>query len=446
MKTSFDKIIQRINAIDRDVGELNELKGKVSSDRPYSPSIRLAFDKQINSLINERVSLMELVLNNPPKWIEKANHNHKQNNITADALNYNKIPDFLTGDLSVANPKEKDIINFIKALPKTEIHLHLEACMNRDTLIELIKKNNIDTKPEEVNNIFNFEGLNGFINVFLFIQSSIRKPEDLKYMIDSLAQYLRKDNIIYAEVFFAPSKFIQNGLDFFAMVDVLIANIRRIKEEDGTEIRILVDVSRSFGRENAMNNLKKVLKLEYEEIIGIGLGGAELKGPPRDFEDIFRIAKESNLRVVAHAGEDDGPWAVWDAINILQAERIGHAISAIQDPKLIDHLKEKQIPIEICVTSNIFTGKYVKKEKHHPVRYYYDHGILTCINTDDPAIFNVDLSYEYFKLYRYLDFSLEEILDLIKKGVQATFHPNKKALWEKMEQRILQVKKDFKLS
>lgn len=445
MKTSFDKVIQRINAIDRDVGELNELKSKVSADRPYSPSLHLAFDKQINSLINERVSLMELVINNPPKWIEKSYKKNRNNHKNPDPLRYSKIPEFLIGDLSVANPQEKDVINFIKALPKTEVHVHLEACMDRELLLKMIEKNKIEIKQDEINNIYNFEGLSGFINVFLFIQSAVKSPEDLKYMIDSLATYLRKDNIIYAEVFFAPSKFIQNGLDFFAMVDVLVDRIREIKQEDGTEIKILVDVSRSFGRENAMNNLKKVLKLEHDEVIGIGLGGAELKGPPRDFEDVFRLARESNLKVVAHAGEDDGPWAIWDTIEILQAERIGHAISAIQDPRLLDYIKEKQIPLEICLTSNIFTGKYVKREKHHPVRYYYDKGLLTCINTDDPAIFNVDLSYEFFKLYRYLDFTLDEILDLIHKGVLSTFHPNKNALWKKMEKRISQVKKDFKL-
>jgi cAMP deaminase len=438
VKTRFEDILKRIESIDKDVGHLNTVKSKLPDDKPYSSNLQLAFDKQINQLLNERVFLMETVVLDPPPWLlEELN---KRGNITLSTL-----PQIQTGDLSVSSPTEKDVINFLHSLPKTEIHLHLEACLDKGILKQIIKKNHLRVTDDELDSVYNFEGLNGFINLFIFIQSLVQTPSDLQLMIDGLAEYMRNDNIVYAEVFFAPTKFVQNGLDFFEMMDVLVSRIREVKRKDGTDIRLLVDVSRTFGVENALKNLKNVIKLNYEEVIGIGLGGAEGKGPAKGFASVFGLARDSGLRTVAHSGEDEGPWEIWDALKILKAERIGHATSAIQDPQLLEYFVETQTPIEVCLTSNVFTGKYVRKETHHPVRRYYDMGIMTCINTDDPQIFNVSLTYEYFKLYRHLNFTIEELLDLVKKGVYSTFHPDKDILWNRLKEEIEVSKKNFKL-
>lgn len=437
MGTTFKEILERISVIDRDVSELNRLKSRLPADRPYSPSLQLSFDKQINNLLNERVALMELVVLNPPDWVLPKTDLSK--------LPLKEKESLLKESYTLAGefPSEQAVIDFLRALPKTEIHLHLEACVSKKTLRQLYEKNGNPISEQEIEEKFNFKDLNGFIQVFFFVQSSVKEPSDLGYFIESLHEYLKSNNIIYAEVFFAPSKFIQNGLDFDEMVEVIVKKIREIKALDGTEICILVDVSRSFGPENAMNNLKRVLRVRYPEIIGIGLGGAELMGPARDYAEVFRLAQEAGLRTVAHSGEDDGPWAIWEAVSLCKAERIGHATSAIQDPELVQYIKENHIPIEICVTSNVFTGKYVRKEQNHPVRYYYDQGLPLSINTDDPVIFNVNLTYEYFKLYRFLSFSLDEILDLIKQGVFATFHPKKEELWNRMEKEILRICNEY---
>ncbi len=438
MGLTFTEILDRIRILDRDVSELNRLKSRLPADRPYSSSLQISFDKQINNLLNERIRLLDLEISDPPRWLLGDSESFEAGRQTASAL-------LEPTDLSSKKLQDQDVINFIRELPKTEIHLHLEACVNKDTMKKLMAKNGIQLTDEEFEAKFNFKDLNGFIQVFFFIQSLVKEPADLYYFVGSLAEYMRTNNILYTEVFFAPSKFIQNGLDFDEMVAQLVEGIREEKAKDGIEIRILVDVSRSFGPENAMNNLNRVLKLKHKEVIGIGLGGAELMGPARDYGEVFRKAREAGLRVVAHSGEDDGPWAIWEAVEICKAERIGHGTSAIQDPELVNYLREKKIPIEICVTSNVFTGKYVRKEQNHPVRYYYDQGIPLCINTDDPEIFNVNLTYEYFKLWRFLDFSLEEIVDLVRQGVFATFHPQKESLWKEMEVKIKKVKEKYGL-
>ncbi|EQA44785.1 adenosine deaminase [Leptospira broomii serovar Hurstbridge str. 5399] len=436
MGLTFADILDRIRILDRDVTELNRLKSRLPADRPYSSSLQISFDKQINNLLNERIRLLELEVDRPPSWLLGDSEAHESGRSTASAL-------LEPADLSGQKLQDQDVINFIRELPKTEIHLHLEACVNKETMKKLMVKNGISLSDEEFEAKFNFKDLNGFIQVFFFIQSLVKEPADLYYFVGSLAEYMRTNNILYTEVFFAPSKFIQNGLDFDEMVSQLVEGIREEKAKDGIEIRILVDVSRSFGPENAMNNLNRVLKLKQKEIIGIGLGGAELMGPARDYVEVFKKAREAGLRVVAHSGEDDGPWAIWEAVEQCKAERIGHGTSAIQDPELINYLRENKIPIEICVTSNVFTGKYVRKEQNHPVRYYYDQGLPLCINTDDPEIFNVNLTYEYFKLWRFLDFSLEEIIDLVRQGVYATFHPQKETLWKGMEVKIKRIKEKY---
>ena len=201
----------------------------------------------------------------------------------------------------------------------------------------------------------------------------------------------------------------------------------------------------TFGPENASKNLQRILAAKTDSIIGIGLGGAELMGPAASFKEVFEQAHAEGLHAVAHAGEDDGPWSVRDTVEVLKAERVGHGISAIQDPSLVDLLAEKQVPMEICLTSNIFTGKYVREEKNHPVRHYYDKGLLCSVNTDDPEIFRVDLTDEYFKLYKHLDFTVSEISDLIRQGVSSSFSGDKAKMWREMEAEIATLRREYDL-
>lgn len=431
VETTFKEILKRISAIDRDMSELGQLKTDIPADRVYSTKLESTFEKEIEALLKEKAHLLDLTIKEPPVWVPRFFSKKKPDSLSVQS------------NSSIPNNSPNDLFSYIQKIPKTEIHLHLEGCLNIETIKKIIDKNKINITENDLENVFNFRDLNGFIQSFLFVQNIVKSADDIREMAQSLADYLRFENIIYAEIFFAPSRLIQNGLDFFEMVDALVHEIRRIQEIYGIEIKVLVDISRSFGVENALKNLNNVLKLKYNEVIGIGLGGAELSGPARDYEKLFQIAKNSGLRTVAHAGEDDGPWSIWDSVEILGVERIGHGTSAIQDPRLVDYLGENQIPIEICLTSNIFTGKYVKKESNHPVRLYYDKGLQTVINTDDPAIFKVTLSEEYYKLHKNLDFTVHEIHDLIKKSVYSTFHRNKSSLWTKIQNQISELKPSY---
>jgi adenosine deaminase len=330
-----------------------------------------------------------------------------------------------------------EIQSIITTLPKTEIHLHLEGLASVETIWKLKKKHqlifkNIHSK-EDLYTRFKVKNLNDFIDLFInVIQNAFQAEEDILHLIDDARAYLKRNNIVYAEIFFAPSKFVSNGFSFPKILEILDDGARRLQVEDSLSIRFIIDVSRTFGPENAMRNLDLTLENRKDSIIGIGLGGAESKGPARDYKEVFEKAKANGLHVVAHAGEDIGPESIWSAITDLNIERIGHGISAIEDESLMDYLKETQIPLEICPKSNIITGRYVSSYQDHPIRTFLDRGINVTLNTDDPTIFGSELTDEYMNLISNNIFSFKESIQLMKNTLDATFleQEEKAKIWK----------------
>ena len=343
----------------------------------------------------------------------------------------------------ILTPEQKKFKNLLLKIPKTEIHLHLEGLASVKTIWKLMKKNNLQYKninsKKDLEKKFEITSLEGFLDLFInIIQNSFLNVNDIEYLIDDAETYLIKNNIIYAELFFAPSKFIQMGLDFKKIIGILTRGAEKIKKKHNRDIKFLIDVSRSFGVENAMKNLDLVLANPSPVIIGIGLGGSEAKGPAKDYAKVFEKALSKGLHVVAHAGEDVGPQSIWDTITHLKAERIGHGISAILDEKLMTYLAEKKIPLEICPTSNLFTRRYAKTLKDHPVKIFFSRNMDVTVNTDDPTLFSVNLIEEYMNLLTQNIFTEKEIIEIIKNGVFATFLPKsrKNEIWKMIEAKL----------
>ncbi len=317
---------------------------------------------------------------------------------------------------------KEEFYSFFKKIPKTELHIHIEAVISRDSIKKLyLKKNGKEFSAAEMKKLFDYEDLNGFIAAFLQVQDLFTSVDDFDLVFSDLEQYIIDNGISHMEAFFAPSAFLKKGFDYGEMMANFEKNVAKIKKETGVTVWLLCDVSRTFGMENAMQNLDRVLAAKSPSVIGIGLGGAESKGPCKDFGPVYEKAIKNGLRVVAHAGEDVGPESIWDAINILHAERIGHGITAIQDEKLMDELTKTQLPLEVSPTSNVFTKKIVKKFEDHPIRAFFDHGMMVTVNTDDPLFFKVSLLDEYWNLYKKLHFSKKELKQLILNSFASSF-------------------------
>lgn len=342
--------------------------------------------------------------------------------------------------------RTNNLRNILLNLNKTEIHLHLEGIVSPDTIWQLMQKNNLRydgiTTKEDIACRFDIKNLEQFLDVYInIIQNSFKTEVDLALLFEDMGRYLQKNHIVYAEVFFAPSKFLKMGLDYGLMMDILTEGAAMLQKVYHAEVKFLVDVSRTFGLENAMNNLDLVLSHRAARktvpVIGIGLGGSEKNGPAKDFVKVFEKAKAEGLHVTAHAGEDVGPESVWDTLDDLHAERIGHGISSYLDEKLMSYLAEKRTPLEVCPTSNIFTRKYTDKIENHPVRKLFDKNVFVTINSDDPSLFSTSLVDEYMLLFRHRIFSEEEILLLVERNIDASFLSDEKKEKLKKENKAI---------
>lgn len=318
--------------------------------------------------------------------------------------------------------EKSEFISILQKVPKAELHIHIEAVMSKDTIKKLyLKKNGVEFSDAEMTKLFDYSDLNGFIVAFLKVQDLFTSVDDFDLIFEDFKNYLIRNGVVYTEAFFAPSAFIKKGFKYDEMTKNFERNIKKIKAETGITIKLLGDVSRTFGLENAENNYKMFKSNLFDGFIGIGLGGAESKGPTKEFGPVFKSALDDGFHAVAHAGEDCGPESIWDAIRICHAERIGHGITASQDEELMEYLANHKIPLEVCPTSNVFTKKYVKSMKEHPVKKFYEKKIPVTIATDDPLFFGVELLDEYWNLFSELDFSMDDIKNLILASFECSF-------------------------
>jgi adenosine deaminase len=334
---------------------------------------------------------------------------------------------------------------FIATIPKTEIHLHIEMCVSSKSYETLMDKYDIprDEKTSGITDFSKIVSLESMIESFYFLQSFFREPEDFQLVVDDVIDYAQANNIYYIEAFASPSMVLNRGLvSFEQMFTTLVEGFQAAYEKTGIDVRLIVDVSRSFGLENAQRNLdltnKFLKKSPTDRILGIGLGGQEQGHPCAEYEDVFTKARAAGFHVVAHAGEEVGPESVWEALDLLKAERIGHGISSIQDKKLMERLKKDQIPLEICPMSNIITKKYYDSYEKHPIRAFFDFGLNVTLNTDDPILFSIMLNEEYENIAEKIGFSRDELMMITRNNLMSTFLPEdqKEKHWKTVQKAV----------
>jgi aminodeoxyfutalosine deaminase len=333
---------------------------------------------------------------------------------------------------------EIDVVEWLRGLPKVELHLHLEGTIQLDTLLELSKRHDAEPLTEDAaRKLYIYENFLGFMDSFKAVSARLKGPDDYELITYNMIRDLAAQGVVHAEVY------ISFGIIFYwknAEVEPYVEAIERGRvcgEKDfGTTIYWLIDAVRHFGAEEGTKVFRKAAELRklYPSIIGIGIGGDEARGSADLFRDSYAEAKEAGLRLTAHAGETIGPESVWAAINI-GAERVGHALSAQHDPELLEVLAQKQIPLELNVTSNIRTG-CCKSFDEHPVKMYFESGLMVTINSDDPPMFGSNLLEEYVLVQERFEFSLEQMRELAANAVEASFLPpeRKLALLRRVEQ------------
>lgn len=297
-------------------------------------------------------------------------------------------------------------------MPKVELHLHLEGAIPVPTLWQLIEQHGgdpvIKTEAQLVDR-FTYRNFAHFIETWTWMNGFLRTTDDFTFAAEAVAGHLASQNIVYAETSFSPSDFRRHGLVPQSIALAIRAGLDRV---DGVKVPLIVDLVRDRGPEGAAQTLAAIKDVSAEAgIIGIGIGGSEGTHPPEQFAEVYRDARDSGFRLTAHAGEAAGPESVWGAIRSLGVERIGHGIRSVEDPSLVAYLAERQIPLEVCPTSNLRTGVVANWERH-PVLDLIDAGALVTINTDDPTMFEVSLVGEFSNLEQRLgldDAALERL-------------------------------------
>lgn len=316
---------------------------------------------------------------------------------------------------------------FLISLPKAELHLHLEGSIEPPTLVELMQRHgNNGASPAEVEQLYSYSDFRGFLLAFKNVTEHLRTAEDYELITYRLMERLKSENVLHAEVYVSVGVNLWRKQDFAAIFEGLERGRERGERDFGVSLLWIFDAVRQFGAEKAERVLDLALRLRDRNVIGFGIGGDERQGPPELFKDVYARAADHGLHLTAHAGESAGPESIWGALN-LKAERIGHGLTAVQDAELIEELSQRQVPIEICVTSNLRTGCCAEVSQH-PVRRYFDEGLMLTLNSDDPAMFRTSLAAEYELVQEAFGFSDDHLRELARNSFEASFLPAEKKI------------------
>ncbi len=316
----------------------------------------------------------------------------------------------------------KRLNDIIRTMPKIEIHCHLEGAFTLEFLLDRIHTyepgsgiRDLDTLKQE----FIFDDFEHFIRAWIWKNRYFRTADDFRNSTYYAIEALVKQNIIALEAFFSPWDFEEWGPGPEAIIEATLEGKEAAEKDFGIPVNLIADIVRNHGHETAEDRLKLLYPYQ-DRICGIGLGGDEMHYPAFRFEDVFQRARSKGFHTVAHAGETEGPYSIWDAMSVLNAERIGHGITAIQNRELMKILRDRQIPLEICPTSNLKT-RVVKQVSEHPVKLFYDEGLLVTINSDDPTMFNQTLTDEFQFICDQYAFRADDLVRLTHYALKASF-------------------------
>lgn len=316
----------------------------------------------------------------------------------------------------------------LDALPKAEIHLHLEGSIRPETAVELAARHGVKITLEEIAARYNYSDFAGFIEAFKWVTSFLREPDDYQLITQRLAEELIWQNVVYAEITLSVGVMLRRSQNVEANFEAICETaqsppLRRLRTA------WIFDAARQFGADAAMEVVRWAAKLRKVGVVAFGMGGDELAIPAANFRPAFDYARSEGLRTVCHAGEIGGPESVREAVEVLDVERIGHGIALIRDPGLMEAFAASGLVVENCLTSNLCTGALAKQTDKagatladHPLPKFLARGLRVTLSTDDPAMFRTELLAEYSKAAS-LGLSDQQLVALAEQSFSAAFLP-----------------------
>jgi aminodeoxyfutalosine deaminase len=315
------------------------------------------------------------------------------------------------------------IAQFISTVPKVELHLHLVGSASPTTVARLAaghQSASVPADPDDLVTFFEFTDFAHFIEVYRAVNNLVTDGADIADLIDGAADDLARQHVRYVEMTVTPYSHVAGaGIAYGDVLEGLAEGRRRARAR-GVEFAWVYDIPGEMGLEAAAYTAHVAVEDPPEGLVAFGLGGIEAGVDRAGFIDAFERARSAGLRSVPHAGEADGPSSIWAAIRFLDADRIGHGVRSIEHRRLVDHLVEHRIPLEVCPSSNVCTRVYPSLGEH-PIRRLIDAGVIVTINTDDPAMFNTTLNDEYHRVADTFQLGLNDVAELVRNGVRSSF-------------------------
>jgi aminodeoxyfutalosine deaminase len=322
---------------------------------------------------------------------------------------------------------------FALQMPKVELHVHLEGAIRPATLLRLAQRNSVRLPAQDVEGLrgfYRFRDFDHFVQVYLTITNCLRTPDDYRLIAYEFGSDCARQHIRYAEVTFTMVTNTRlTGLPWQTILAGLNDGRAQARAEFGVDWRWVFDINRN-NPETQDQVVRIALAARDQGVVALGLGGTEADFPPELFTRAFEQAYQAGFPRVPHAGETAGPRSMWSSLQLLHADRLGHGVRCVEDPALMNHLREHQVPLEICPTSNVRLDVYPDYGAH-PLRRLWDEGLLVTINSDDPPMFGTDLNHEYEALVDHFSFSTDELEQVSLNALQASFlAPTDKAQME----------------
>ena len=324
-----------------------------------------------------------------------------------------------------------NIVEFIKKVPKTELHLHIEGTLEPAQMFELAKKNNISIpfkNIQEVKAAYNFSNLESFLKIYYQGAKVLIKEEDFFDLTWAYALKCKEDNIVHTEIFFDPQTHVNRGIDFEIVINGIYKALQKANREFGLSFKIIMCFLRHLSEKSGFEVLDQAL-IHKDKIFGVGLDSSEIGNPPSKFKKLFEKSMEKGFLTFAHAGEEGPPEYIWDSINLLNVKRIDHGVQCLQDKKLVEKLRNDKTPLTVCPLSNIKLHVF-NNLKEHNLKKMLDEKLMVMINSDDPAYFGGYLNKNLIEIQSALGLSIDDIKTLIINSFKSSFlSEEKKAEW-----------------
>jgi len=316
----------------------------------------------------------------------------------------------------------------IQEIPKAELHIHVEGSLEPELMFQIAERNGVALRfasVEEVRKAYNFRDLQSFLDIYYEGTRVLLHEQDFYDLTWAYLQRVSDQNVRRAEVFFDPQAHTERGVPFETVVTGIHRALLDAEERLRISSGLIMCFLRHLSAEAAMDTLQRALPFK-EWIIGVGLDSSEVGNPPEKFKTVFDQAREHGFLTVAHAGEEGPPEYMWQAIELLRVSRIDHGVRCMEDPRLVEELRERRIPLTVCPLSNVKLRVF-DSIAHHPLKRMLDSGLCVTVNSDDPAYFGGYVVENFRAVEEGLQLNQNDICKLAKNSFEASFlAPEKK--------------------